>query len=510
MTIDSDQADRRSAGAHSSPDAGESLATIFVCCPRLFDIRYLASTAVIKALAGRARVVVFVPSRFAKLISMTLGNAVTVRELQIAEDEYEGRVEMRWPLSLRYAVCRGLANILGFVYGNQNVRNNLSQSLHIRNFLGKRQKSGLVTRSRAFLVTRVALLASSSKALRSLIKRAFFMAAPKSAHWDDYQKFRPSLVVTCSFGLGLDGILMAEARKLGIPIITAVQSWDKTSTKGYPTVMPEAAIVWSDVTADEAEIYLDMPRQRLYVEGAPLWDKHFSTEPRRGRSEFFTSHGLDPQTRLIAVSIGSPCYHEGNLRLIEFLIGQLQQGGFGCPVSLIFRQHPGYLSYESERAEMLKYIGKMVECRNVAFMDVELDEHGGVLMYREADSESLCELFAHCDLSISIVSSHLIEAAIFGKPAINIEYGQWTNDMYDFDLSEYTAEHLYRIYRTGAVYRASSEKELLAMATEALGDPARTSEARGRLVDQEAPVNRGCAAERVAARMARAAESGGA
>jgi hypothetical protein len=423
-----------------------------------------------------------------------------VRELGFSEEQYEGRERSDGWTMLRYKACRQLAFVLGLVY-NRAVRKNASQDLHIRSLLANERLTKFTQTVSAYVAVGFALFAGHIKALRWIMQKWFYWLAPKCSHEEIYRKFKPSLVVTCTFGLGIDGILMAEARQNGVQIVTAVQSWDKTSTKGYPAVFPDAAILWSDVTADEAAIYLDMPRKSLHVEGAPLWDKHFSGTRQRDRAAFLGAYGLDPATKLIAVSIGSPCYHDGNLRLIDFLIEQADSGQLKNPVSFIFRQHPGYLFYEREKSDMLKFIQKKSPSLNVAFMDVELSEHGGELMYREADSESLCELLAYCDLSISIVSSHLIEASIFDKPAINIEYGQWTNDMYDFDLSKYSAEHLSRIYRAQAVYRASSEHDLIAMVNEALTYPNKMSKARKTLIAQEVPVNQGNAAIRVSERM---------
>lgn len=480
------------------------LPTIFLCCPRLFDIRYLVATGVIRSLAEEAYIVMFVPARYVEVVAKTLGHEVQIRELRVTDEDYEG--VMPGLKGFRYRLCRMISTVFGFVY-NRGYRRNLSQSLHIRNYLVKRRGDGVASRLRNRLIVGAALVLSYSRALRRLMQALFYFFAPKSAHRDHYEHFQPDLVVTCTFGLGSDGILMAEARYHGVSVATAVQSWDKTSTKGYPAILPDAALLWSDVTAEEARQFLDVPRERLHVEGAPLWDRHFRTNGFCTREVFFGAHRLDPQTKLIAVSIGSPCYHSGNLRLIDFLMEQMRQGGFDCPVSLLFRQHPGYLSYERERVEMTAFIAERSEFSNVAFMDVDVNEHGGALMYKEADSDYLCTMFFHCDLSISIVSSHLIEAAIFGKPAINIEYGQWVNEMYDFDLSQYTAEHLYRIYRTGAIYRALKEADLMKMANEALTLPSSAREPLARLVDQEAPKNRGFAAVHVAKRLITIAES---
>ncbi len=474
--------------------------TIFVFCPRLFDIRYLIATGVIRILAERLRIIIFVPMHLVNVVEMALEKKVEVRELKITNEEFENVLFSFVGRSIRLRICRSISTIFGLVY-SQRIRKNLSQALHIKNLLKKRKEQGGVGWLLGLFIVAAALLLSRSLVLRRLLQKIFYYFAPKSEHGEHYDALRPALVVTCTLALGVDGVIMAEAQRNSVPTVTAVQSWDKTSTKGYPIVLPDAAILWSHVTAEEAAVFLDLPRKLIYVEGAPLWDKHFIFRAICSRESFFHAHRLDQTTKLIAVSIGSPCYHIGNMRLIDFLISQKEQDKFEYPVSLIFRQHPGYLSYGAERVEMAKFINARSGISNVAFMDVETHQYGGELMYREADSDNLCEMFSHCDLSISIASSHLIEASIFGKPAINIEYGQWVNDMYNFDLSEYRAEHLYRIYGVDAIYRATSEKELIEMTNEAIISPDKTRAARELLVSQEAPVNQGYAARQVSMRI---------
>ena len=42
----------------------------------------------------------------------------------------------------------------------------------------------------------------------------------------------------------------------------------------------------------------------------------------------------------------------------------------------------------------------------------------------------------HCDVSLSQLSSQMIEASIFDKPSINIAYGRYRDEMYDFGMAE--------------------------------------------------------------------------
>ena len=73
--------------------------------------------------------------------------------------------------------------------------------------------------------------------------------------------------------------------------------------------------------------------------------------------------------------------------------------------------------------------------------------------------------------------------------------------MYDFELKDYTAEHISRIYETNAIYRAKNEAELENFIFYILENPDEKKIERNRLVNQEITVNKGFSAKSVASRI---------
>ena len=55
-----------------------------------------------------------------------------------------------------------------------------------------------------------------------------------------------------------------------LPTVSLIQSWDKTSSLGYPLVTPDKVIVWSDVMKWEAETFHDLSPDNIDVGGVPL------------------------------------------------------------------------------------------------------------------------------------------------------------------------------------------------------------------------------------------------
>ena len=126
----------------------------------------------------------------------------------------------------------------------------------------------------------------------------------------------------------------------------------------------------------------------------------------------------------------------------------------------------------------------------------------GFIYFSQDDFEKLATLFIYCDVSVSIISSHMVECAIFDKPSVNVGYGRWKSNVLDLDLREYSLEHIYRILNTGAIYNCSSDNELIANINKVLHNPGAHKAHRRNLVDQEALVNKGraviCTASRIA------------
>lgn len=483
------------------PSTTAKRSTVFLFCYRFFDIRLLVSAGVIRALAEHSRVVLFAPKDVLPVLAAFFGDMVLLEPINYSTDDFEGRNAAS--TSWKKRVLAYLTLILGFVYGNQRRKPNMSADLHIRSYLARAASRSRAARLRARVAVAIAQVASASYPVRRALQALYAYCGDNRAHAAQYATYKPELAVTTTFGLSIDGLILVEARTQGVPTCAIVQSWDKTSTKGYPAIRPDFAVLWSQVTAVEASAFLDMDPARVFVEGAPLWDAYFRARPLPSREEFFARYHLDARQGLIFFSVGSPCYHKGNKAAIELLISHKRAGKFSRPVNILFRAHPGYLFYAQERADWDAFLKQWENEPGVVFTTPEsVAEGNGYHLVEEEDFDALASTFTHCDVSVSIVSSHLIESAIFDKPAINIEYGRWTNDMYDFDLSCYTAEHLYRIYRTGAVYRAFNPDELLSAIDDALANPTRFAEARRRLVDQEMPVNRGCAGARTAQRLA--------
>jgi hypothetical protein len=263
-------------------------------------------------------------------------------------------------------------------------------------------------------------------------------------------------------------------------------------------------IVWSDVMKQEAEDFWDMPTSRVHVEGAPIWDCYFREDNLPSREAFLRERGLDSALQVIYVALAGPAWHNDNLALVRGLIQERQAGHLPQNINLYIRSHPNYLSlvFKRQLDELDALFAEFSNHQNVHFDKPQSHQGGNDFMLNAEYDRTLRCIFNSADVMLSVSSSQLIEAAIFDMPYVELKFGRWRNEVLDISLADFALEHSERIRATGAGPVAYSLKEAVQLLLEEMSDPARNRENRRRLVNQEVPTNRGCAAANTAKRIA--------
>jgi hypothetical protein len=302
-----------------------------------------------------------------------------------------------------------------------------------------------------------------------------------------------------------DASFLAEARENNIPSAVIVQSWDRTSNKGYPTVRPDHAVVWNKIMKKECEILLGFESKHVHVTGSPLWDKHFNKLTQTPDSSWRKNLGIDDDKKILFYPCGGFGGHPANMQVIPEVFDLARRQPFNIPIHIVFRLYPQYLlpvaksgSGKDKKEELEALLDQYRDIKDISILYPEVSYDGKNYMPSPADHAYMTECLYQCDVSVSQVSSQMIEACIFGKPAVNIEFGRRVTDKYDLEIADYKTEHLLRLYRTGAIYRVQKPEELEAVIAEALLSPEKREAERRTLVDQEAPVHRGTAAKATA------------
>lgn len=469
--------------------------TVILFFYRFMEFRLFFQTGLLNLLADKVRTVVVVPEESVRSVLQQVPPSVVVEATtqgkKTVRDEFKGR-----------GISSIVSRILAFVYATpSDGEANITPALHFAAIRKQVKKRGLRSRISTELLIAAATFASRQRWVRSLLQSLFARTAYEPTLESLFQKHSPNLAVVGSFGVSADGLAMLEAKRQGVPVCVVLQTWDRTSTKGYPTVPPDFALTWSNVTANEAIKFLDVKKENVFIDGAPMWDSFFTKEEVLDRVRFCNLFGLNLDKPIIYVAMNSLAYHQGNLNLLRELAAMVGFPSFGGSIQMLIRLHPSYFSAQDEKVEMDALIDEISTLDGVFINRPSLVSEQDGLVFTREDLAVQSSSFQHSSLTISVISTYMIESAIFDKPAINIEAGRWQTNLYDIAVSDYQVHHLKRIYDYDAVYRVSDLSDLPDLVDHILRNPEEKAVQRAQLVDTEIPVNRGCATEAFANRI---------
>jgi hypothetical protein len=131
-----------------------------------------------------------------------------------------------------------------------------------------------------------------------------------------------------------------SARKLGIPTVYPVFSWDNLSTKGLIHVQPDNVIVWNERQRREAVEMHQVPYDRVVVTGAPRFDEFFAMTPATSRDAFCTAHRLDPRQPIVSYLCSSEFVSGHEREFVERWIEEIRRAPALRSCNVLIRPHP--------------------------------------------------------------------------------------------------------------------------------------------------------------------------
>jgi|GEM_PF-1802714 len=141
---------------------------------------------------------------------------------------------------------------------------------------------------------------------------------------------------------------LRAAQALGVPVLYSMVSWDNISTKGTFHGEPDYSVVWNEPLAFELNALHNIPRERIFITGAPRFDHLIDQLDGRimPRAEFCRLAGLDENKNYI-VYVGSTFLvtsdHQKNADesvLILEMADALANDPRTQDVQILFRPHP--------------------------------------------------------------------------------------------------------------------------------------------------------------------------
>jgi len=225
----------------------------------------------------------------------------------------------------------------------------------------------------------------------------------------------PAALVTLGPFRFQEPAVAAAAKRLGVPVLAFVTSWDNLSTKARLVLRHDAYLVWSPAMRDELHAFYPAARRvPCYVVGAPQFDAFFDARLRRGRAEFLRAQGLDPARPVVLYGLGSPNLLEEHHGLLA-LARRMREGALG-EAQLLVRPHPLFHAHPSLREA--EGLGPFVRVQRAGQAEPDLARR----FQDAAQAEEWVNSLLHADVVVNLSSTLAVDAAILDRPVVNLDY----------------------------------------------------------------------------------------
>jgi hypothetical protein len=232
--------------------------------------------------------------------------------------------------------------------------------------------------------------------------------------YDRLKKLNPDVVVTMSPFFAIEPGIVSEAKKLKIPVLAFITSWDNITTKNRLMFNYEGYILWSEqMKRDLNTFYPQSIGKPTYIVGAPQYDVFRNPEYYQSKEEFCKENGLDPAKPIVLYALGSPNLFDEFPGAIEFL-KRAAKGDMG-DVQVIVRPHPLKFS-DPGLFDLPKIYNKIL----IQTSNPKQGEK--VFTHDKAKIHEWLNTYKHSDVIIQLGSTVAVDASILDTPIINIDF----------------------------------------------------------------------------------------
>ncbi|MBI2374202.1 MAG: CDP-glycerol glycerophosphotransferase family protein [Deltaproteobacteria bacterium] len=317
------------------------------------------------------------------------------------------------------------------------------------------------------------------------------------------EALRPDLVLTTGPFQFEQPAIVAEAKKLGIPTMAYIPSWDNLSTKKRLLFKYDAYAVWSEQGQRELlHFYPDARVVPSYVIGAPQFDIFHQSRFHESRDAFCARYGFPSKRRIVLYAVGSPNFLADEWVGAKDLAERVEEGAFG-DVQLVVRPHPIH-----DRAELADRLGQQFR-RMTIQRTGDADLSVNARTQSETDIVEWVNSFRHADVVVNLASTVTVDAALFDKPVVSLNYDpgpRRTHDALIKDINT-TWTHFAPVAASGGVWLTNDAEETAQAVRSYLAHPEQHELGRRLVIARVCQFDDGRSAERMAEAVERFARS---
>ncbi|MBI1974275.1 MAG: CDP-glycerol glycerophosphotransferase family protein [Candidatus Zambryskibacteria bacterium] len=336
--------------------------------------------------------------------------------------------------------------------------------------------------------------------LHRILARSFFvkifrfldLVLVKDAYFDKYfEKYKPNLIFLANLFEDFEANFLRSAKKHAVFSIGLINSWDRVTARCILRILPDKFVVFNSVIKQEVVDANYVKPEDIFVSGLPQYDYYFSPV-NFSRKDFLDKLGIEDESRVMFYSPIGGMFSNSDWEMIDLLYDLNNRGKFGEQVKIFVSFPPNDFIKEEELEKrpwlLYQYLGTRFS--NVRSTDWDMTK-------KELDN--LKSLLFHASLIVCYASSLSMDAAVFDKPAININFEIKNNG----NLSKsptvfYKMTHYKKALGAGGIRLVDNEEELIHWVRKYLEDPSVDREGRKKLVQRQCEYTDGKSAERIA------------
>jgi hypothetical protein len=270
------------------------------------------------------------------------------------------------------------------------------------------------------------------------------------------------------------------ARRVGLPVVGHIASWDHTVGKGIVAPGLRRYVVQNEVMRDDLLRYHGVDPARIAVTGWPQTDIFHRARPRAEFHKVVQELGLDPGRPVALIMGNTPTNAPYEQRFVDRLVTWWEETGANRSFSLLFRPHPRDREWRERFAAAGGRKGAAVQ--QPSFTDIE----------------TLAVMLQHGDVVVSNAGTILLDALVNDRPAVCVLYDEGAPDGESWALKNVSGEHYKSLIQSDAFYRAEGFDDVTASIERGLAQPAELVAERARVAREVVGEIDGRAAERVA------------
>ncbi|MEP7225247.1 MAG: CDP-glycerol glycerophosphotransferase family protein [Actinomycetota bacterium] len=272
---------------------------------------------------------------------------------------------------------------------------------------------------------------------------------------------------------------LLAARRLGIPVVGYVASWDHTVGKGLVSPHVARYVVQNELMSSDLVRYHGIGLARVVVTGWPQTDLFHEQRPRAAFVAIARRLGLDPGRPVVLFAGNTPTNAPYEGRFVERLVAWSRSMSSSDHPQLLFRPHPRDRDWQERFAAAL------------GAHDVATQEPS------YTDLEALATLLQHVDCVVANAGTILLDSLVNDRPAVCVLYDEGAPPGERHAELNVTGQHYEELVRSDAFLRASTFEEVVSGIERALARPTELARARRSISFEVVGEVDGKAAERV-------------